>query len=110
MAFIAVAVFAATFLKCASNSKTSSVGVKYVAVVETEIDAQSGASDELNQAEGYRLRGNSFYSAGKGGYWWTVSDYGMGLAYNWHMSYRNNRASEGTDNQSTGFSVRCVQD
>jgi len=45
---------AAAFFNCASNAKTSAAAgtkIKYVAVVETEIDAQSGASAELNPAE-----------------------------------------------------------
>jgi uncharacterized protein (TIGR02145 family) len=57
---VVAAMLAATVLSCASNAKTSaapqsgtSTGtkIKYVAVVETEIDAQSGASAELNPAE-----------------------------------------------------------
>jgi len=51
---IVAAVLAATFFNCASNAKTSAAAgtkIKYVAVVETEIDAQSGASAELNPAE-----------------------------------------------------------
>jgi len=43
---------AVTVLNCASSAKTSTgPKIKYVAVVETEIDAQSGASAELNPAE-----------------------------------------------------------
>ena len=45
-----LAVFAVTFLACVA-AKKSTARVKNVAVVETEVDAQSGASDGLSPAE-----------------------------------------------------------
>jgi tetratricopeptide (TPR) repeat protein len=52
-AMAVIAMFATTFFTCVPNtaSKTYATRVKNVAVVETEIDAQSGASAEMNPAE-----------------------------------------------------------
>ncbi len=51
-----------------------------------------------------------FYDVGKGGLWWSSSEYDASFAYRWGMVYYGADVSRSSSDRSHFFSVRCVQD
>jgi uncharacterized protein (TIGR02145 family) len=56
------------------------------------------------------LCNGGFYGAGYNGYWWTATENDIGLAYYRNMSYDDDNVDEYNSNESSGRSVRCLQD
>jgi len=53
----------------------------------------------------------SFYDAGGGGYWWTATEGGSGLASDRYMDYNyNDNVGENYNDKLDGYSVRCIAD
>jgi len=63
---------------------------------------------------GYGYSGGSFYNVGRGGYWWSASEWLSASSNNdagyWLMWYDSNYASWGTYPKSNLYSVRCLKD
>jgi len=61
---------------------------------------------------GYRYSNGYFYGAGNYGYWWTAAENGGSYAYGRNMYYLNDGVFEYYyyNDESYGFSVRCVKD
>jgi uncharacterized protein (TIGR02145 family) len=51
-----------------------------------------------------------FDVAGKGGYWWTATEFNAGSAYGRIMYYNSDKVGEFYYDESDGWSVRCVKD
>jgi len=68
--------------------------------------ATPGGRRDYSDGSFDRIRGD--------GYWWTATEYVMGVgygeAYSWSMSSDEKGMRENISNKSYGFSVRCVQD
>ena len=59
---------------------------------------------------GYGFSGDSFYSVGNSGYWWSASGHDSYKAYSRSMYHYGEDAGWGSNDKSTLFSVRCLQD
>jgi uncharacterized protein (TIGR02145 family) len=59
---------------------------------------------------GYRAGGGSFEHLRSHGYWWSSSQYDAAGAWNRFLHYDNAHVGHSGDYNSTGFSVRCLQD
>jgi len=60
---------------------------------------------------GGRRMVRSFYDAGGGGYWWTATEGGSGLASDRYMDYNyNDNVGENYNDKLDGYSVRCIAD
>ena len=59
---------------------------------------------------GYRRSDGDFNGAGYYGDWWTATESSEGGAYGRSMGYGNGLVYENDNDESVGFSARCVQD
>jgi len=88
-------------------------------VAGRKLKARSGWYDDGNGTDqygfsalpgGHQYSGGYFGFAGNVGYWWTATEGSDGDAYNRSMYYHNDYVDEDNNDQSYGFSARCVQD
>jgi uncharacterized protein (TIGR02145 family) len=59
---------------------------------------------------GYGYSDGYFYSAGSDGFWWSASERSSNYAYYWYMPYDDEYVHCNGRDESSLFSVRCVQD
>jgi len=95
-----------TVLVTAAGSSTAGKKLKS----KSGWDENGNGTDEYGFSAlpgGLRYTDGSFGYAGKGGYWWAVTE---GGAYSRDMGYERDSVNEDDDIKGFGFSVRCVAD
>ncbi len=59
---------------------------------------------------GYRSSSGLFYHVGTNGYWWSTTEYTATSTWSRYLYYTSAHAYRYSDDNKTGFSVRCVMD
>lgn len=57
-----------------------------------------------------RIYNGTFTVSGKGGYWWSSSEYYKFHAWNLYLGYDDGNVTRHYTNEGCGFSVRCLRD